>query len=122
MENKARALKKLRALVKSKLAHAKDERACLKILYSMPVSIHEKELRNAAVKRMLSVNTFSACKCACVVAKPDSALAISALSGMLANAKTTEEFEIVARLAEGPTSNFIRVEAEHRAYELRGSL
>ena len=114
-----KALQKMRAVVKEKLASAKTEQHCMRILASIPVcSVFEGEFRGIAVRNMLAMNTFSAFKCAYIISKCGGSLEQLALEGMFSTAKTVEEYEITARLA--PDSSKIQSDAKNRVLALRG--
>lgn len=114
------ALQKLRVLVREELKKAMHEGRCMRILASVPISGYDGEFRSAAVARMLSLCTFGAYKCAYIIAKPGSESERRALEGMLATAKSVEEFEIVMRLA--PNTNKCKAEAHAHIVRLREHL
>ena len=114
------ALRKLRNLVLDTLKNAKNEKRCMKVLASIPISVYDGEFRGAAVARMLLLNTFNAYKCSYIIAKAGSGSERRALEGMFATAHTVEELETVVRLA--PDANRCKSEARARIEEIRQRL
>lgn len=120
-ETRQNALKKMYVVAKRKIEQAKTELQCMKILESTPFTCYEKKLRRAAIQRMFSIGTYDAYKCACILADEERALEAEALRGMLATAKTVEEFAFISRFAPDDCRD-IRFTAEHHLTMLRGEI
>ena len=114
------ALRKLRILVLDALKNAENEKRCMKVLASIPISVYDGEFRGAAVARMLLLNTFNAYKCSYIIAKAGSGSERRALEGMFATAHTVEELETVVRLA--PDATRCKNEARARIEKIRQRL